>query len=61
MIQPHVENRVHRKDEQYTKVFIVCGAGESLRKCLICEKLFSRQGSFEHSTFPCRPPASTAD
>ena len=48
-------------DEGYSKVFIVCGEGASSRKCLICEQVFSRQESFEHSKFPCQPPASTAN
>lgn len=48
-------------DEGYTKVFIVCGEGASSRKCLICEQVFSRQESFEHSKLPCQPLASTAD
>jgi hypothetical protein len=48
-------------DESYSKVFIVCGDGASLRKCLICERVFSRQESFEHSKFPCQPLAPTAN
>lgn len=47
------------EDERYSKVFVACGKGALLRKCLICEKVFSREHSFEHSKFPCRPPAST--
>jgi len=34
-------------------VFIALADG--MRKCLICERVFSKQGSFEHSKFPCRP------
>ena len=48
-------------DEQYTKVFFVCGEDASSRRCLICEQVFSRQESFEHSKFPCHPPASIAN
>ena len=48
-------------DESYSKVFIVCGEGALWRKCLICEQVFSQQESFEHSKFPCQPPASTAN
>ncbi|GEM_PF-3115116 len=48
-------------DESYSKVFVVCGGGASLRQCLICERVFSRQDSFEHSKFPCHPPAPTAN
>jgi hypothetical protein len=62
MTQDTMDRRtVAGKDESYSKVFIVCGEGASLRKCLICERLFSRQDSFEHSKFPCHPPASTAN
>lgn len=49
------------EDEQYTKVFIVCGEDAQLRRCLICEHLFSRRDSFEHTKFPCYPPASTSN
>jgi hypothetical protein len=49
------------EDEQYAKVFMACGEGALLRKCLICEKVFSRADSFEHSKFPCHPPVSTAN
>ena len=49
------------EDERYSKVFIACGEGAMLRKCLICERVFSRQDSFEHSKFPCHPPVSTAN
>jgi hypothetical protein len=48
-------------DEQYSKVFIVFGEGALLRKCLICEQVFSRRDSFEHSKFPCHPPESTSN
>ncbi len=48
-------------DESYSKVFIVCGEGASSRKCLICDQVFSRQESFEHSKFPCHAPASNAN
>ena len=51
-------------DESYSKVFVVCGEGAQLRRlrrCLICDQVFSRQDSFEHSKFPCNPPSSTAN
>ena len=48
-------------DEGYSKVFIVCGDGATSRKCLICEQVFSREDSFEHSKLPCQPLASTAN
>lgn len=48
------------EDEAYTKIFVACGVGALLRKCLICDKVFSREDSFKHSKFPChhqrRPP-----
>lgn len=46
-------------DERVAKVFIV--VGDDTRRCLICEKLFSRRASFEHSTTICYPPASSAN
>ncbi len=46
-------------DERVAKVFIV--VGDDVRRCLICEKLFSRQASFEHSTTICYAPASSAN
>ena len=33
------------------KVFIV--VSQDLRKCLICEQVFTRQAASEHSTVPC--------
>ena len=46
-------------DESVGKVFMVIA--RDLRKCLVCEQAFTRQDSFEHSKFPCHPPASTAN
>lgn len=46
-------------DETVGKVFVALA--DCIRKCLICEKVFSRQASFEHSKFPCHPPVSTAN
>jgi hypothetical protein len=46
-------------DERVGKVFIALADG--MRKFLICEKVFSRQESFEHSKFPCHPPVSAAN
>ena len=45
----------HVDDERVGKVFIVIGDDASLRKCLICEQVFSRRDSFEPSMFPCQP------
>ena len=46
-------------DERYIKVFIVIG--DNTRKCLICDRAFSRESSFEHSKTICYPPASSAN
>jgi len=43
-------------DEKIAKVFIVVNA--DTRRCLICDQLFTRQGSFEHSKTICYPPAN---
>ena len=59
MTQPSMENRVHWSDEQYTKVFIVIAADS--RKCMVCDQVFTRQGSYEHSQTICYPPASNAN
>jgi hypothetical protein len=63
MIQEIKDRRIGTGNdaESYSKVFIVCGEGALLRKCLICERVFSRQESFEHSKFPCQPPAPPAN
>jgi hypothetical protein len=65
MIQDTKEKRtVVDSDESYAKVFICLGrdaVGHHLRKCLICERVFLRQESFEHSKVPCHPSASTAN
>jgi hypothetical protein len=41
------------RDESVKKVFIV--VGENARKCLICEQLFTREGSLDHSKITCHP------
>ncbi len=46
-------------DERVAKVFIVID--DDTRRCLVCEKLFTRQGSFEHSKTVCYPPASSTN
>lgn len=43
-------------DERVGKVFAV--VSDDLRMCLICEQVFTRQSSFEHSKFPCHPASS---
>lgn len=40
-------------DEKVAKVFIV--VGEDARKCLVCDQLFTRQQSSEHSKIICYP------
>jgi len=59
MTQPPVESRVHWRDEQYAKVFVV--VAEDARRCLACGQLLTRQESFHHSQVPCYPPASNAN
>lgn len=43
-------------DEKVAKVFLV--VGDDLRKCYICDQLFTRQDSYEHSKVTCYPPVS---
>jgi hypothetical protein len=49
------QTEVVAHDETIGKVFIVVDV--DTRRCLICDQLFTRQGSFEHSQTPCYPPA----
>ena len=42
--------------DQIGKVFIV--VGKDLRKCLVCEQLFSRRASAEHAKRVCYPARS---
>lgn len=44
------------RTDQIGKVFIVVGQG--VRKCLICERLLTRQNASEHSAVPCMPGVS---
>ena len=46
-------------DEKVAKVFIV--VSDDTRRCLICDQLFTRQESFEHSKITCYPPPSAAN
>jgi hypothetical protein len=39
--------------ESVGKVFVVISDGT--RKCLVCNQLFARQESFEHSKVTCHP------
>ena len=43
-------------DERVGKVFLV--VADDMRQCLICDRVFSRQASFEHSTSICYPAPS---
>ncbi len=40
-------------DEKVAKVFLV--VSEDSRKCLVCDQLFTRQQSYEHSKVTCYP------
>jgi hypothetical protein len=42
-------------NEKVAKVFVV--VGEDKRKCLVCDQLFTRQESYEHSLVTCFPRA----
>ncbi len=39
--------------DQVGKVFIV--VGQRVRRCAICEQLFTRRATSEHATVPCMP------
>jgi hypothetical protein len=41
------------RTDQTGMVFIVIGQG--VRKCLVCEELFTRRASAEHAATPCYP------
>ena len=41
--------------DQVGKVFVV--VGQRVRKCLVCEELFTRRAASEHATLPCVPRA----
>jgi hypothetical protein len=53
-------------EEGYSKVFLVLaddatadgGVAYGTRKCLCCDRVFTRQASYEHSKTICYPPAS---
>ena len=46
---------VEAKDESEGKVFLVVSV--DTRRCLVCDELFTRQGSFQHSMVICHPSA----
>jgi hypothetical protein len=39
------------RSDQIGKVFLV--VGQDVRRCLICEQLFTRRAASEHATVPC--------
>ena len=41
------------RTDQVGKVFIV--VGQRVRRCLVCEELFTRRTASEHATVPCMP------
>ena len=41
------------RTDQVGKVFVV--VGQRVRKCLVCEELFTRRSASEHATVPCMP------
>jgi hypothetical protein len=41
------------RTDQVGKVFMV--VGRRVRKCLVCEELFTRRTASEHATVPCMP------
>jgi hypothetical protein len=41
------------RTDRIGKVFVV--VGQEVRQCLICECVFTRRASCEHSTVPCMP------
>jgi hypothetical protein len=43
----------HARTDQVGKVFIV--VGHRVRKCLVCEELFTQRTASEHATVPCMP------
>lgn len=41
------------RTDQVGKVFVV--VGQRVRKCLVCEELFTRRSASEHAAVPCVP------
>jgi hypothetical protein len=46
------------RTDQVGKVFVV--VGQRVRQCLVCEELFTRRASAEHSKVICYPTVSGA-
>jgi hypothetical protein len=49
---------VATRDESIGKVFIVIT--RNTRRCLVCDQLFTREESFEHSQLTCYPAVKGA-
>jgi hypothetical protein len=60
MILKNEDRQVSGFAERVGKVFEVTAEGRG-RRCLICEKTYSRQESYEHSKTVCYPPASSTN
>jgi hypothetical protein len=57
---PNIKGKRSGPDDYVSsKCFIV--TGEDARLCMICERTYSRKGSFEHSQTICYPPATSAN
>jgi len=48
-----------RNDEVIGKIFVALG--EDMRRCLICDGVFTKQGSAAHADAVCHPPKITSD
>jgi len=60
MILKNEDGRMSGSAERVGKVFEVTAEGRG-RRCLICERIYSRQESYEHSKTICYPPASSTN
>lgn len=47
------KTRRSARTDQVGKVFIV--VGQRIRRCLVCEELFTRRAASEHAAVPCVP------
>jgi len=48
----------HGHDDQIGKVFLVVGNG--VRKCMVCEQLFTQRAACQHAAVDCYPYLSPA-
>jgi hypothetical protein len=51
--------RQSRNDEVIGKIFVALG--EDMRRCLICDGVFTKQGSAAHDDAVCHPPKITSE